>query len=271
MLPWIAVAFFIEKRAVRPRDVSLTSLTLIGVSDTFVIAVGDQQQAKASPRPVRSIFVKPRQHRAAWIKESVRVTRREALAGNFPAVCAACGAPAVVRRTKEFTSSGLFAETGMRVTLPFCHNHRNHWANRVAYLWCLFFLTIFLWVAALVLMIPLIPGKGIDHSGAGWSCLALMALGIVWLIVAAGIRHSPIRATGITDHSITLHNLSAVFVDALDPDYVIASPSGESTNQRPARTKDLMGPPEPGNSEEIFDPKHGTDIRPGGEHGPGSP
>jgi hypothetical protein len=181
-----------------------------------------------------------------------------------------CGERATIRRTKEFSS---FWGVRLNLILPFCHDHRNHWSTRFALLWSLFFVMLFLWVAAVPILFALAYPKaqGIGGPENGWSCLAVMGLGILWLIVAAKIQYSAIRATDITDHSITLHNVSAVFVDALDPDYVIAAPSGESTNQRPARTKEVMGTPEPGNSEDIFDPKHGTDIRPGGEHGPGSP
>jgi hypothetical protein len=192
---------------------------------------------------------------------TVRLGRFEVEQGRLPSVCMACGAPATVRKSKRFAwhpswvwlllFAGLLpliivaAILTKRMTLlaPFCEQHKRY-----------FFLRNDAMGISLVLLVLLGCGGFLgvnqvaDLGGSDWRGLYVFAVGgclFAWLVFAAVVGQCSIRPTEITDHSITLVNVSEEFVKAVQP-------------TRMAEDYPEVLPADPryrGGSEEYFDPR----------------
>jgi hypothetical protein len=165
------------------------------------------------------------------IMAKLRLGRYELEKQALPQVCMKCGQPAEVWKKKQFSWHSpwiallllvgllpyvivaLILTKRMRVTGPFCANHRNHWFWRPFIVGGAFFVlvgvVIFLfWLAEQV--------ERARHDSmqalAGFSIL----FGILsWLILVIIVQYTSIRAVQITDRSITLVGLAPGFVDAV--------------------------------------------------------
>jgi hypothetical protein len=98
----------------------------------------------------------------------------------------------------------------MRVAVPFCPTHAGHWRTRN-------------WIIVgglLVLVGQVLPIAGIVHDlDILWdSHLFFLPAGgfVCWVGMIVVLRRSAIRATEITDRSITLTNVSRKFVEAAE-------------------------------------------------------
>lgn len=201
----------------------------------------------------------------------VRLDRDEA-SGSLPRVCMRCGADAVTVRQKNFSWHpqwistliivGLLCFTPlllagvilalvmtkrMRVHVPFCEAHRNYFLSRGVYIYGGLALFFVLGAGALALVIAVNePGNSAMQDASGYLCLGLGALGFVWLISAAIVQNVMIRATEITDDSITLTKVSAEFEKALRDERRDEAWDDERP-PRPRRARQDRG--------EFFDPK----------------
>jgi hypothetical protein len=168
-------------------------------------------------------------------RTTLKLFRDEFQETALPPVCMRCGAPATVVREKRFTwgpgwlmallligllcSGPLFLVAlvlvpfllrTMRVPIPLCGRHRNHWIplNVVLYgglatFALLISSTITLWA---------VGGKG---ELAGGLCFATFLFLGCWLIPAAVLQTYTIRALEITRESITLAGVAKKFVRVL--------------------------------------------------------
>jgi hypothetical protein len=154
---------------------------------------------------------------------------------GLPPACARCGEKAVASPPKRFRWSPpwlpvlillgaiglilyivLAASLSKRrtVPLPLCERHRNYWLNRNIFLFGGLLGIILFSILGIVLGIML-DDKGITDGAAGWAGLSMAGVFLVWLVAAAIIGSTSIRATDITDRTIALTGLSAKFVDAV--------------------------------------------------------
>src|SRR5262249_33086470 len=143
-------------------------------------------------------------------------------------VCAKCGAPATVTRQKTFSwhpgwvfvfillgALGIllmillliFNSKRMRVPVPLFHAHRNHWSSRL--------LIILAGLGVLAVAAGIGYAVSNDEDRGTMTFLVLFGGGLAWLILAIITQVSVIRATEITDRSITLNNVSRRFVEAV--------------------------------------------------------
>ncbi|MBN9520263.1 hypothetical protein J0H58_17330 [bacterium] len=158
----------------------------------------------------------------------VRLRWDETRGDELPEVCMRCGAPADVHRGRTFSwhpqwvllllFGGLLPflivavilTKRMRVEVPLCDAHKNHWLARAAVIWTTFFGLIGLGVVAMLLMGP----QGNDPVG-GYVCAGTVVGLFIWLISAAILQSTSIRPVEITADDITLTRVASGFVDAL--------------------------------------------------------
>jgi hypothetical protein len=147
---------------------------------------------------------------------------------GLPEVCMKCGAPAVLRKNKQFSwYPGWIALTLLvawpiflilvvvltkrrRMRVPLCAKHKNHWLWPPLITLSLFLVPMALGFAALILM----DNRGNDTMW-GVLCASSLIGFVAWLIVALIIQNRTIRPTQIDDdQTIRLVSVSPVFVDA---------------------------------------------------------
>lgn len=161
----------------------------------------------------------------------VRLRWDETRRDELPDVCMRCGAPADTHRTRTFSWHpqwvhllllggvlpflivALILTKRMRVEVPFCAAHKNHWLVRNAVVWTVFVGLIGLGVGAAVLMDQNGPG-GNDPVG-GYLCGATVVGLFVWLVTAAILQGTSIRPLEVTTDDVTLTRVARGFVDAL--------------------------------------------------------
>jgi hypothetical protein len=171
----------------------------------------------------------------------VRLSRHEVEEGALPFVCLRCGAPATLTRYKTFSWHpnwidwflviGLLCFTPlliagvvlsfamaerMRVPVPLCEAHKNHWRWRSWFIYGGLALFAVLGIGALVFWGSTIKSQHEAlKAAAGWLCAATGVLALAWLIAAAIVQNKAIRAIEITEQSITLIKASPDFAEAL--------------------------------------------------------
>jgi hypothetical protein len=134
-----------------------------------------------------------------------------------------------------------------------CRRHRRHWAFRDAVAKLGFLGIIALSIPGLLLLI--VGGAGNRAAGLSLVGMGTPVLVAIWLIVVPRLQRTAIRCVDIKGDTITLTNVSQVFVDALElHQNEEESPSGHPSSWRPPnRTSEKLqgfGPP-PGAIEEI--------------------
>jgi hypothetical protein len=170
----------------------------------------------------------------------VRLGRGEVERELLPAVCMRCGAAATAHKIKLFSwyppwvnvlilvawpvclIVALILTKRMRVSVPLCDRHRNHWLIRL----------LFILVGLAIILVTLIGGlvlagmvgsqRNANMSGDAIITVTMIGTGVLllgWLIGLIILQSTAIRPAEITDRSITLAGVSPVFVDALDSNY----------------------------------------------------
>jgi hypothetical protein len=173
----------------------------------------------------------------------VRLRLEEAREGDLPAVCMRCGAEATLAKDKSFSWYPPWISTLLvvgilcfsplivvavilmltmskraRVRVPLCEQHQNHWLWRSWFVFGGLLVFVLLGIVGLVVMTA-IEDQNSPARGVGcFACFVLLIAGIAWLIAAAIVQSKAIRASEITDYTITLIKVSPGFVAALGQD-----------------------------------------------------
>lgn len=164
----------------------------------------------------------------------VYLSRYEVKERTLPDVCMRCDAQALEVRAKTLAWCpswvGVLIIFGlvpyaivasiltrrMTVHAPFCEQHRNHWLWRNWFIGGGIVLLLLFGIAAIALLSASTqPGRRENPLG-GVVCVGVAFLGLCWLIAAAIVQNQAIRATEITEDSITLTNVSAAFAAAVE-------------------------------------------------------
>jgi hypothetical protein len=155
------------------------------------------------------------------IMATVRLGRYELEEYDLPRVCMSCGARASHYKSKKFTWYPPWAWIALgwigammfmkRVTMdvPLCEKHRWHWVWPPL-------VTI---VGLLGIFVLLFAGVGLAEAVKIDPPVVFIPVGVLflaWLIVAIYLSSKAIRATEITDKSITLRGVSPDFIEALN-------------------------------------------------------
>jgi hypothetical protein len=196
---------------------------------------------------------------------TIRLGRYTSEAEDLPDVCMRCGAPTTLRVKKKFNwfprwlyfllLFGLVSLLALlpymilwrvlnkqqTVSAPLCAAHRRHWfwRNLTVYLGLLGWLGLL--VVAFVVSENARWGQ-IEPIGTVWVVFALSLL--AWAVVTPWLQLTAIRATKITDRSITLAGVAEEFVRAYeeelpDPDRLDrAARERWGKGGRPGRQKD---------------------------------
>ncbi len=154
---------------------------------------------------------------------------------DLPELCMKCGAPATVHKQKTFSwfppwvwvllfVCGLlpFAIVAMILTkrrtigAPLCEEHKNHWLWRQLVIVGGFFALIAIgFMSAIASDIS----RGGDDTVGGLLCgMTLVGL-VIWLIAAVILQAAAIRASEITDTSLTLTGVSDAFIEAFEQEW----------------------------------------------------
>ena len=153
----------------------------------------------------------------------ITLTYGEANLGHGPQLCMECGAKAGSNLEKQFQWKprwiGVFILMGllpyliaavmtnmkMRVMVPFCEEHKNHFAKRQLFGWGGFVALVMMFCA-----LAWVPKAALDSVLIG-DMLAVLA----WLFGLAIYGQWALRPTEITTRDITLTNVSDAYVQAL--------------------------------------------------------
>jgi hypothetical protein len=152
---------------------------------------------------------------------TVRLGRYELEEYDLPRVCMSCGARASHYKSKKFTwyppwawialgwiGAMMFMKT-VTMDVPLCEKHRWHWVWPPL-------VTI---VGLLGIFVLLFAGVGLAEAVKIDPPVVFIPVGILflaWLIVAIYLSSNTIRASEITDKSITLRGVSKDFIEALN-------------------------------------------------------
>ena len=117
----------------------------------------------------------------------IRLDRFEAEEGDLPAVCMKCGAPAVLEKLKQFSWNppwvilliligllpyvivALVLTKRMRVRVPLCNEHKNHFAWRAWFIYGGFAGLFLLGIVVFAVMTSLDNGPGRQSDAvSGW-------------------------------------------------------------------------------------------------------
>jgi hypothetical protein len=158
----------------------------------------------------------------------------------LPAVCMRCGAAATAHKIKRFSwyppwvnllilvawpaclIVALILTKRMRVSVPLCDRHRNHWLIRLLFASIGFAVIALTLISGLVLAGVLHAQRNSGTSGDSIMTVTLVGTSVLflgWLIGIIILQSTAIRPAEITDRSITLAGVSPAFVDALDSNY----------------------------------------------------
>jgi hypothetical protein len=170
----------------------------------------------------------------------VRLDRYEVERNRLPEVCMRCGAAATLMKDRTFSWHppwvdwfiilglvlfwpllivGIILSSSMtkrmRVTVPLCEGHKNHWLWRKWFIYGGLLGVACLGFGAMAFLISTGPQDPDLQTLAGWTCAGSALVGLIWLIAAAIVEKGGIRASEITDEQISLIRVSPAFVEAL--------------------------------------------------------
>jgi hypothetical protein len=159
---------------------------------------------------------------------TIKLGRYEVERRDLPNLCMRCAAPATTRRDRTFAwyppwvlifilvallvavILAAVLTKRMRVSVPLCDQHRNHWLNRSLFIGLGFLLVVALAIGAGVLSANVNSDAVI---GITWLLVALAFIG--WLLGLVVAQSTAIRPTEITDRSITLTGVAQEFADTV--------------------------------------------------------
>jgi hypothetical protein len=152
---------------------------------------------------------------------------------DLPPVCMKCGAPATVRKTRQFSwvppwiaalvivplayvIVALVLTKRQRVETPFCDRHASYWWLYPLMMWLL---ALGLLGLGVVVAVAASAAAG-QHNDAlpAMICLGFGGAVLVLAIVAAIMNNMRIRPKEITDRYIHLEGVCAEFADAVEDD-----------------------------------------------------
>lgn len=178
--------------------------------------------------------------------------------GELPHVCMRCGAPAAVAVPHTFTWTpqwvGILIAVGLcvfgwpvligalcayllskrlRMPVPLCHAHRNHFRLRSLVLYIGLGTFLVLETAALTFYFYAARDRDPDAINlSGGICGGVFFAGIAWLFAAALLQNSAVRASEITEYGVTLIKVSDKFVDALLSEPPVVEPAEDDEDER---------------------------------------
>lgn len=162
----------------------------------------------------------------------VRLRRSTAERGDLPPACMRCGEPSTVVKARTFSWHpswvyvllvagvlpflivALIMTQRIRVLVPLCDAHKNHWLTRNLVIWTSFFGLAVLGAGSLILMGENGPGRGNDPL-PGYLCGGVVVCLIIWVFVAAVLQTTAIRPAEVTDGGVTLIGVGERFVEAV--------------------------------------------------------
>jgi hypothetical protein len=164
----------------------------------------------------------------------IRLSRSEVRRDLLPQVCVVCGAPADVRRERSFSwfpgwiwlivllswLIGLILMVvltkSIRVRLPACDEHEGYWRRRRTF--TTVGTVLVLGLCALLFAAFVSEGPPRNDDLALPLCGGGALVFFIWIVAVAIIHGRGIRATEITDRSISLAGVHEEFVWALEDD-----------------------------------------------------
>jgi hypothetical protein len=175
----------------------------------------------------------------------IRVFKEETRGEDFPRLCVRCGEAADTDSRQTFAWQpgwvhvfllcGLFPwllimlimRKTMRVTLPVCHRHRNDWLLRRLFvgLGLLFFVALGIGLAILDGQLP--------NDAVNIAAAVFIGGFLAWIITAAILASTAVRAGEITADSIDLVGVSKKFAD----EWRESSPPMAPVVRRPRRRR----------------------------------
>jgi hypothetical protein len=153
---------------------------------------------------------------------------------DLPPVCMACGAPATVRKSKQFSWQppwvGVLILAGLlpylivslvltkrqRVETPLCDRHASYWWLFPTLLTLSIFAILGLGFVAFIALNAAAQNGPRNSDVSGLACLGTIGAFLAWLIVAVILQNMRIRPREITDRHIELIKVSEAFADAVD-------------------------------------------------------
>lgn len=206
---------------------------------------------------------------------------------DLPDVCMRCGAPATVRKRRQFSwypswvylllllgllgllvfvLVALMVTKRQWVSVPLCAAHKNHWRWRTSVLLGSFALFVALGFVTYGVMDAASRRGAADFSQ--WFCVGTVVFLLLWVLLAAELQLTSIRATKVTDHSVHLTGVSEEFVRAWELGGDVRPDLDEAARQhwqphgrRPAEEKD----------DRYRGPDDGTRLAPSEDVQPGPP
>ena len=118
----------------------------------------------------------------------------------------------------------------MKVHVPLCNNHRNHWFTRGLIIWLGLVGLVVLVTIAIVATASSNNGQRND-SIMGMVFAASAPASLIWLITVIVMQSRAIRPTEINDRTITLTNVAPEFAEAVErlgPGNSYPSPRGDN-------------------------------------------
>jgi len=203
--------------------------------------------------------------------------RDEIADGRLPPVCMCCGAPAVLAKDHTFTCHprwvdffllGLLAAwicgiaaflfilvwvivalattVRLRVAVPLCHEHRNHWTWRLGYVYAGTGFFAIVGLTALAYVIIQGQKDNVEVKDLiGFLCVLPAAIGLAWLVSALVVQYGTIKAIEIKDSRITLSRVSPAFRAAMEA----VDAQEDEEHHRERRKRSSKG------EERIYDPE----------------
>jgi len=165
----------------------------------------------------------------------IKIYRDEAEDDILPEVCAQCGQPSTLTKDKTFrwhpqwlavliilgglgliiyAILALAMTKTMRIRVPLCEEHRNHWLWRMIVIIGGFVILL----AGFFVGMFAASNQGNQRAGddlSGYVCMASTGFGLVWLIIAAILQNTAIRPKEITDRHIVLAGVNENFKEAM--------------------------------------------------------
>jgi hypothetical protein len=176
---------------------------------------------------------------------------------DLPQVCMKCGAPATIRKSKQFSWFppwiGVFAVIPLvyiilasiltkrqRVETTFCEQHRSYWWLYPLVMWLVALGLLGFGIVGAIAVSAVSPNKS-DDLGA-FFCLGIGVLFVALLIgIAIYNATSRIRVKEITDVHVCITGVSQDFADAVDEDEARnrrAFDYADDQGRRPRRPRD---------------------------------
>jgi small-conductance mechanosensitive channel len=181
---------------------------------------------------------------------TTRLGRYEVERDALPDLCMRCGAPATIHKNRNFSwyppwiavtiLAGLLVffilamvlTKRMKVSVPLCDKHRNHWLSRSLLVGLSFLLILGMVVGAIVLSANV---QNDTVSLIAWLTVAVAF--VSWLIVAVIAQGTAIKPIEITDRSITLKGVAKEFADAVLEERDRRVEAEEDYDDRPAQRR----------------------------------